>query len=158
MVTKEPSACHLVTVHNIAHQVITRLSNMFPSQTCSLLKHFTSFQNNTFLGVTKRIGLQPLWMNCLSLSAAVDEEVARVNCWGQVKFLFFPWKSEWMISFCCSYPGFLPLYKISSTSCSPTLTLLPGLGKLWPVLALSFHHDSALVYLLTCVVCTKGER
>ena len=51
-------------------------------------------------------------------------------------------------------PGFLPSLKISSTSCSPTLTPLPGLGKPWPVLELTFRHDLMLFtpFLSTCVV------
>ena len=52
-------------------------------------------------------------------------------------------------------PGFLPSLKISSTSCSPTLTPPPGQEKPWPVLELSFHHDSCcslVILLLTCVV------
>ena len=51
-------------------------------------------------------------------------------------------------------PGFLPLLKISSTSCSPTLTPPPGLGKPWPVLELTFRHDLMLFtpFLSTYVV------
>ena len=99
VVTKEPSACHLVTVHNIAHQVITRLSNVFPSQTLlpSRIIHFWVF-------VTKRIGLQPLWINCLSFSAAIDEEVAPVNCWRQVEFM---WMDDIFLLLLSRFPAFV---------------------------------------------------
>ena len=95
-----------------------------------------------------------LWISCLfqlqlmkKLRESIAEDRLNLTYW------------DWITLFLSIFPDFLPLYKISSTNCSPPSTLLLGLARPWPVLELSFFHDwdcllvlSELIWLSVCLL------